>query len=285
MVFNMKIGYFKDDLNLLYHDNFNEPEQRINSSYADSRYTLFFMISGKANVQKGNRSFVVKENEFLIIDMNIIFSYNFFKNMHCECIVARLHHTLFSDNNDDKLFLRVFQDSVFTDKIHNFNDKNCERIAPLVYGIRLACNNHLGRTHLMPRINSIISELCMKYDTEFAIDNHSTDSVPVMIYDYVTRHFAEPITYETITNKFFVSKPTINAIMHKFTGTTLKKYLEYLRLNEAKSIMNTGNDLIKVAEICGFNSYSAFYRTYMRNFGHPPSDDCDDIRHKKWPLS
>ena len=73
--------------------------------------------------------------------------------------------------------------------------------------------------------------------------------------------------------------------MHKFTGTTLKKYLEYLRLNEAKSIMNTGNDLIKIAEICGFNSYSAFYRTYIRNFGHPPSDDCDDIRPKKWPLS
>lgn len=281
----MKIGYLKNDLFILYHDNFNETEHPISIAYADSRYILFFMLKGKANVQKGNKSFTIKENEFIIVDMNIIFSYNFLNNMHCECILARLHHTLFSDKNDDKLFLRVFQNNSFTDKIHSFNDQNCERIFPLVYGIKLACQKHLGRTHLMPRINSIISELCMKYDFENQEDNRSTDSVPVMIYDYVTRHFAEPITYEMISKKFFVSRPTINAIMHKFTGTTLKKYIEYLRLNEAKRIMNGDADLIKVAEICGFNSYSAFYRTYIRHFGKPPSDDCDNIRHKKWPLS
>ena len=280
----MKIGYFKDDFLICYHDNSNETEQILNSSYADSRYILFFMLRGKATVQIDNNCFTINENEFLVIDMNTVFSYNYFSGMHCECIFARLHHTLFS-NIDDNYFLRAFQNKTFTDKIHRFSDKNYERIAPLVYGIKLACENHLGRAHLLPRINSIISELCLIYDYEYEEDNRSTDSVPVMIYEYVTRHFAEPITYELLSKKFFVSRPTINAIMHKFTGKTLKKYLEYLRLNEAKRIMNGDTDLVKVAEYCGFNSYSAFYRTYVRNFGRAPSEDCDTVKHKKWPLS
>ncbi|MGN0115202.1 MAG: helix-turn-helix domain-containing protein [Acutalibacteraceae bacterium] len=279
------MGYFKEDILLCYHDNSNETEQKINKSYADSRYLLFFMLRGKATVQKGNSCFTIKENEFLVVDMNTIFSYNFFGDMHCECIVARLHHKVFSDISDDKFFLRVFENQSFTDRVHRFSDKNYERIAPLVYGIKLACENHLGRAHLLPRINSIISELCMIYDYEYKEDNRSTDSVPVMLCEYVTRHFAEPITYDFLSKKFFVSRPTINAIMHNFTGKTLKKYLEYLRLNEARRIMKNDMDLIKVAELCGFNSYSAFYRTYVRNFGRAPSEDCNTVKHKKWPLS
>ncbi|MGN0115777.1 MAG: helix-turn-helix transcriptional regulator, partial [Acutalibacteraceae bacterium] len=129
-----------------------------------------------------------------------------------------------------------------------------------------------GRFHIETRVNAIISELCMIYESQYKEYIASTDSIPVQILDFINKNFTSNITLDSIKDKFFVSKTTIIAIVKRITGMTFKQYITKLRLNMGKDLIESGNQNAQnAALLCGFNEYSAFYKAYKKMYQMPPS--------------
>lgn len=111
----------------------------------------------------------------------------------------------------------------------------------------------------------------------------STESAPVSstqesIIAYLNSHFAEPITLDDLAERFFISKHHLNRSFRKATGTTVRDYLISKRVTYVQQLLINGVPATQAATLAGFGDYTAFYRAYVKRFGHAPSQDRSPTR-------
>lgn len=79
-------------------------------------------------------------------------------------------------------------------------------------------------------------------------------------------------TIDEIADKLFVSKGYLFRTFKREMRTTPLKYITEKRLHAAQALLVQGKSPTHIYQECGFNDYSSFYRSYIKLFGHAPSD-------------
>lgn len=78
---------------------------------------------------------------------------------------------------------------------------------------------------------------------------------------------------EQVAQALFVTESYLYRVFKRELKTTPLKYITEKRLITAQGMLRQGMLPTKVFEACGFDDYSAFYRSYRRSFGYPPSQE------------
>lgn len=273
-------SYYKPDLKLYYRridagDTSARARQLRQTRFCDGMYTMLYITSGRCDVFCDGKRFRICDNSLMLFDLKQQSSFDFLADSFCEYLLIQLHPSLITAVEDVN-FTRPFSAAY----------RNCEPILLLENGsyrlksaqlmldnLILAVKASLSREHILPRINTVISDLCIYYDGKYFPETLETDSITVKVMDYIHRHCFEKITYETIGERFYISTCKINEILRGYTGTSLRKYLIKIRLDEAKHLLNTTSfDATTIGKMCGFGSYTAFFRAYKKAFGDLPSN-------------
>ena len=76
-----------------------------------------------------------------------------------------------------------------------------------------------------------------------------------------------------IADKLYVTPSYLFRLFKQELNTTPKKYITDKRLLHAQNMILLGKNPTVVASECGFNDYTAFYRSYLKFFGHSPSKE------------
>lgn len=103
-------------------------------------------------------------------------------------------------------------------------------------------------------------------------DAFPSDTITAVLL-YLNQHLQEPVTLDQLSEQFFISKHHLNKVFRRATGTTVMDYLLRKRISAAQQYLINGCSTKEAALLCGFNDYSAFYRSYVRILGHPPIQD------------
>lgn len=104
------------------------------------------------------------------------------------------------------------------------------------------------------------------------MEAHATgNTVEYRIIRYLNKNLSANISLDDICRKFFISKSQLCRLFKKATGTTIWQYITIKRLNLAQRMLREGEKPTKVCFDCGFNDYSAFYRAYLKQYGHGPN--------------
>lgn len=283
----MAKSYIGDDL-MVYHHTVYEDEieylrERNVFVHGSSFISIFCTIKGEAIAAHGKVIKKLRANEMIAV-YGDNFTYTLPLEKEFDGLFIRIHPSLLNDFDDDKFFLRGLElPERFM--VIDLNEQRFSLIKEAVYSIINCAELEFGKKHHMPRINVILSELCIYHDSLLPVENKSTDSISVRIMSYIDRYYTKNIGYKEIIEQFYVSKTTINTICRLSTGKTLQKYIEFCRLQAARRIISAHPiALTKVAQMCGFSTYSTFYRAYLREFGHSPVNDKVKKRNK-WPFS
>ncbi|HEY4078733.1 MAG TPA: AraC family transcriptional regulator [Rhizomicrobium sp.] len=92
--------------------------------------------------------------------------------------------------------------------------------------------------------------------------------------DYIRTHLAEPLDNVRLANVVDVSPRSLYRAFLHFRGITPARYIQDLRLDAAHNLLTAAagvRDIREIAASTGFKSYPAFWRSYVRKFGVPPS--------------
>lgn len=128
-----------------------------------------------------------------------------------------------------------------------------------------------------PRLNvltgmiGLLNELYRLYLTKDVQDHTAGNTVEYQIIHYLNTNLSTNISLDDICQKFYVSKSQLCRLFKKATGTTIWQYVTIKRLARAQMLLQEGEKPTKVCFICGFNDYSAFYRAYIKQYGHGPA--------------
>lgn len=100
----------------------------------------------------------------------------------------------------------------------------------------------------------------------------SVDTVSDILH-YLNRHVNEPVTLDSLCERFYISKHHLNKVFRRATGTTVFDYLLHKRVILAQELLIGGMSAQEAAACAGFGDYSSFYRSYRRILGHSPLKD------------
>lgn len=87
---------------------------------------------------------------------------------------------------------------------------------------------------------------------------------------YLDENFAQEISLEELSQRFFVSKYYLCHIFQAVIGSGVVDYLQCRRILEAQKLLMQGVSSREAAAQCGFHSMQHFYRVFRRVTGGPP---------------
>ena len=91
------------------------------------------------------------------------------------------------------------------------------------------------------------------------------------ILRYLSDNLRKPVSLETLSKRFSISKNYLNLMFQKEIGTTVNNYIREQRLYLAREKMEEGKYAEEAAFAAGFNDYSTFFRAYKNRFGVSPT--------------
>lgn len=84
-------------------------------------------------------------------------------------------------------------------------------------------------------------------------------------------HLAEPLTVERLAERAAMSPRNFARAFTAQTGTTPARAVERLRLETARTAVETGRDsLERIAKTTGFGDPGCMRRAFLRGLGQPP---------------
>lgn len=269
---NVLQGYFKDDLKI-FHKRIEKPRYKP-FSLSISRYRMFVMLKGKAYVSYNGKMNILRDNQMLFTDCGAYYGYTFEENEPAEFLELGVHQSVFKNTFDDDDFLRALNNTPDDKRIIDFGTDRFDVLRESMLGIIKSIDLDAGRAHILPRLFSIISELDFYYDD--ISEKHEKvckDNLPITVIEYVKHHYTEKITYKTIGERFFISKPTIMKIFKAYSGCTLHEYVTDLRLAAAVDLIRDNINIVTAAKMSGFDYYSTFLRAYKAKYGTLPMEN------------
>lgn len=112
-------------------------------------------------------------------------------------------------------------------------------------------------------------------DTENIII-HKSDFVPSLVLNvigYLKENYQDPITLDSLSKKFSVSKATLIYNFNKYLHSSPVDYLINIRIQQAKNALSETNcSLTKIAESCGFSNANYFSLMFKRKVGLSPAN-------------
>ncbi len=93
------------------------------------------------------------------------------------------------------------------------------------------------------------------------------------VFHYCNSNFLEDISLEKMEKDLNISKSQITRFFREKMNTTLKSYVNGLRLNEAKRLLKTTDkNITDIAIEAGFNTIRSFNRAFFAEMGETPTE-------------
>ncbi len=129
-------------------------------------------------------------------------------------------------------------------------------------------------------IKSLVMELLIYLYREYSLsestlsNRNKTDKIEIIknAIRYIQDNYDNTITVDDISKDAGLSKYYFCHIFKEFTGITTVKYINILRCEKAKKLLNSGKYRVEEAALmCGFDNLSYFSKTYKKYMGCLPS--------------
>lgn len=90
---------------------------------------------------------------------------------------------------------------------------------------------------------------------------------------YIDQHFREPISLESLSKQFGLSRSSFCSVFPQYTGMPLQKYIAHKRIKETQILMRTHPEksVSQIATETGYRDDSTFYRNFLRITGVSPT--------------
>ncbi len=253
---SLRFDYMQDDA----------PEVKDFFMHLHNDYEFLLFISGNADFTIGNKVRNLVKNDLLLIrpaqyhKLCLLSSipykryvFNFKKNNLTENEISVLEDNSVYHVEDNGLIKNMFENLKNARPIYTEEDFENLKRATL----------HLTIAHLkyLPK------------SEEFVL----THSVIDQMLSYIDEHLEEQLSSQILAKKFFMSRSSVE---HKFMQElkiSCKQYINKKKILHAQSMIMDGVPVTKAAELCGYESYSTFYRQYLTVTGSYPLQDRPDI--------
>ncbi|MGN0315879.1 MAG: helix-turn-helix transcriptional regulator [Fusicatenibacter sp.] len=221
---------------------------------------MLFVQDGDVEVTVQNQSKKIKKNELTLIFPDMVHSY------------------LTRDSSDSILCL--FSPSLAKDcfRLLTRQQPQYPFFSSYIHGMDLghAFENMLQYKDKSPSISKAWLNLIVTYLISEAVliprDTESRTDIGYQLISYISTHFQEPLTLNTVAQELHFNKYYISRIFSQKLHCHFNEYLNQLRLNHAARLLReTDCSITDIWQDAGFESQKTFNRTFLAHYQMTPS--------------
>ena len=216
-------------------------------------YDITFVISGSLNYIINGKNITVNAGDVIFIKPNS-------------------HRVRLSKSNQTVKYVSI--------NFFNKTDKKIELpahiegcVTPNLYSIlvlMLSIYKDYFDDYSNEEIDSFLNVILLSLKKHLKLRSQSSYITPIL--DYIRRNLTGKITLYDIAKKVNLSPAYCCHIINSELNTTITEIINKERILLAESyILEKSKSLTEIAEICGFNSYSYFSRTFKKITGISPN--------------
>ena len=260
--------FFSSEL-YFHHSVMSAPSKDTFKLHSHANYELLFFLHGEAKFVTENNSFNLKKNDLILIPQNkyhrIVFDdqeseYERFSLSLSSVLVKEIRFSLACPSEAIRL-VRLKDPTVLVG-LFNKLDFYCKQFS----------ENEPEK--FIDVSSAILKELFYFIQTrEDELEEQANSLSPLLIsvLNYIDEHLFEIKHVTEINQAHYISYPYLFKLFKNQFNTTPKKYLMEKRLIEAQRMIAKGALPTHIYDLCGFENYSAFYRSYQSYFEYTPS--------------
>ena len=196
----------------------------------------------------------------------------------------------------------LYDTLLFNSRVFGSLDENGNHavISPLISGeatIRMPINqNSTGYDVMKPIVESIFaaakkndtaSEILVKGELHrlfyclhiyghisYCKSNTSSDEARLHpVLEFIDQHYAEDLTVDRLAQLIPLSTSYFMTCFKRITGTSIVTYINQVRISNAcKMLVNSNEQVLRIALACGFDNLSNFNRQFKKHTGHSPTN-------------
>lgn len=241
-------------------------------------YFICYIYSGNLEYSCAGNTVTLCENQFVICKPFEPCNIFTIPNVDSRYCLINFSGQLF--NSEESELLRAFNNrNNGEDNIYRIEEAaNSVLFKQLADSFSEYTKKRLSKAHFTSLLKMFISEICIAFDQTHPNDiERYSDEYDLRIYDFICQNFNKNITIDTVSENFFVSRWYVNNLCHRFYKLPFKQMITDMRMWYARGLIvrNSKITLAKVAQLCGYKEYSAFFRAYNNYFGVSPKDDLE----------
>ncbi len=121
-----------------------------------------------------------------------------------------------------------------------------------------------------------VTEILLSFLAEtVSLEEHRQDRLSAFVCNvlrYAEANIGEDLSLSALSSRFGYSREHLSRILHKYLTESWSSYVNRLRVKRADALLKEkcGENVLKIAYECGFDSPNTFYRAYKKEFGFPP---------------
>lgn len=241
-------------------------------------YELYFFNGNKMQYFIDNDVYEIEKNEIVLVDKLLLHRTLYAAQSRGQRTLVLINPNVFSLFCNALLKEKI--ESLFKNKTIYFNNKLslnfvCDALDRLVYCFSLQ-ESAWKKEKMLFILSEILLTLleltpkCFEYEK-----NKLRTPKEKHVYDiisYLTNNYAQNISLETLSHKFFIDKHYICHLFKQTTGLTVIGFLNAKRLCEAERMLLYTN--LNITQIChniGFNSTSYFIKLFKSHYNCSPT--------------
>ncbi|WNS44172.1 response regulator transcription factor [Paenibacillus sp. MMS20-IR301] len=128
---------------------------------------------------------------------------------------------------------------------------------------------HIYRHTSLPRLQRYIIELLEQYAGGIVRDE--LEVLMKRMLDLIHRRYAENLKLETLADVFAYSSPYLGKLFKSSTGSSFNSYLDKVRIEKAKELLDQGCKIHQAASEVGFSDVDYFREKFKKIEGISPS--------------
>lgn len=107
----------------------------------------------------------------------------------------------------------------------------------------------------------------------------SSEDPIAQIGTYIEQHFAEELSLQGMSERFYLSREYISRRFKQQYGLNLSEYVLTIRMNEAKRLLETSRQRIyEVAQAVGFSDDKYFRKVFKKQVGVTPNEFREQVQ-------
>jgi AraC-like DNA-binding protein len=250
----------EDELRVFHADDITFP------AHLHSQMEFIYVQYGTIEVTIYNKTLVLKEGDFAIVFPNTIHSYVAYDTEQpCRLILAICGLNYTGDFFKQVTSYHPTSPFLTADRLHcnvgfAMRELEMEQLG--------AQDLHASRSLIQLILSRVLPLLTLHKNKD--MDNYD---LTYQIVSYVAEHFQEALTLSDLANHLGVSKYYLSRIFSLKLNTSFNKYLNYIRLNYAQTlIQSTNHTLTRISADSGFESQRTFNRAFQEIYHIAPSE-------------
>lgn len=226
---------------------------------------ILYVIDGVIEVTIGSNKKILKKGEFSIAFPNRIHSYYTEKDTTNKLILSLLPVEMSGDYMNTLLKQHPTNPFISCKILH-------KDIPYAMNSLLEFHNNPVDINVITAYFQLILSRVMPLMELKPNKDSQPPDRTAKLI-TYLTENFTEPISLSKLATQFGVSKYSISRIFSEKLHTSLSQYINTLRVNYAKTLLQrTDEDILSISFTCGFENSRTFNREFLKICGCTPRE-------------